>query len=228
MEPLQSLSKKVSSLRMLNERGIKVGCILDVGVHLGTPELIEIYPSKKHILFEPVAEFTDGIQQTYKDIEYELHNTAISDTDGDVGLVLSAPAGGSTPTHSAITSTVLDDQRSTVTSRRLDTLANANNWAPPYFLKIDVDGHEMAVLKGASETLSKTSIVMIEVQKYRLASLIWHLNDAGFELYDLVEPCYYDNSFWQCDAILIRKSIHQSHFRELGVTFDPSLYKVAK
>jgi FkbM family methyltransferase len=221
-------SLKKSSLKLLKERGINVGNILDIGVHLGTPELIELYPEKKHILFEPVAEFTDGIRQTYKAIDYELHNAAISDTDGDVGLILSAPAGGNTPTHSVVTPIALDEQMRTVAKRRLDTLANASSWTPPYFLKIDVDGHEMAVLSGATETLSHTSIIMIEAQKCRLARLIGCLNDSGFELYDLVEPCYYDGSFWQCDAILIRKEIHRAHFRELGVTYDPSLYKVTR
>lgn len=218
---------KTSSLKALIDRGIKVGTILDVGVHIGTPELINLFPHNKHVLFEPVKEFVTNIQATYSALDFELHNVAISDTDGDVGLALSAPAGGASPTHSAVTPDPPGEPGRTVARRRLDTLTAAHNWLPPYFLKIDVDGHEMAVLNGAAETLSLTSIVMIEVQKYELAKRIGYLNEAGFELYDLVEPCYYDESFWQCDAILIKKETQRSYFHQLGSSFDRALYRVA-
>ena len=217
---------KISSLTALIDRGIEIHTILDVGVQYGTPELISVFHNKKHILFEPVSEFRENFCANYEALDYELHSVAISDTDGDVNLCLSAPAGGASPTHSAVRPELQRGSGRTVARRRLDRLFANNSWSPPYFLKIDVDGHEMAVLRGAAEVLLHTSILMIEVQKTELAKRIAFLNDAGFELFDLVERCYYDNSFWQCDAIMIKTELQRLYFRQLGASFDRSLYKV--
>ena len=48
----------------------------------------------------------------------------------------------------------------------------------------------------------------------------------GFTLFDLVEPCYYDHSLWQCDAVLLRDDVHRAHFADLNVDFDSAKYSI--
>ena len=94
----------------------------------------------------------------------------------------------------------------------------------PYFLKIDIDGFELRVLEGATKTLENTSVVMIETPVHELTARIAFLERAGFVLFDLIEPCYYDKALWQCDALMLKSSIRWGHF-ETGVEFDIGKYE---
>ncbi len=95
----------------------------------------------------------------------------------------------------------------------------------PFLLKIDIDGHELRVLKGAVETLKKCSIVIIECHSSQLVQRISAVQAAGFTLFDLAEPCYYDKLFWQCDAIFIRSDLAASNFRQLVGKVEPGMYE---
>ena len=52
---------KNQALRVLSNRGIRIGTVLDVGVLTGTAELMAHFPQALHMLFEPVVEFNPEI-----------------------------------------------------------------------------------------------------------------------------------------------------------------------
>jgi len=74
----------------------------------------------------------------------------------------------------------------------LDTLLEGTA-ASSILLKLDVDGHEVAVLEGSRSILRRTEIVIAEFWRYRIfnedmtlfADLVQWLRDAEFELYDV-------------------------------------------
>ena len=107
----------------------------------------------------------------------------------------------------------------------LDDFLPSRNLVEPYLLKIDIDGQELAVLKGALHTLRKCSIVIIECQSSQLTQRISSVQAAGFDLFDLAEPCYYDKVFWQCDAVLVRKDLLASHFKRLAGKVEAGMYE---
>jgi hypothetical protein len=96
---------------------------------------------------------------------------------------------------------------------------------PPYLVKLDVDGFELQIMQGAVETLKNTSVVIVETTKSDLTERISFLEARGFEIFDLVEPCYYDHSFWQCDAVLLKKPLHLQYFDKLSDNFSPAKYE---
>jgi len=73
-----------------------------------------------------------------------------------------------------------------IISYRLDDFLSQFNIAPPNHLKIDVDGTEVAILKGAAETLANPAVksVLIEIDESRPSSTEINqlLADKGFEL----------------------------------------------
>ena len=77
----------------------------------------------------------------------------------------------------------------------LDEALNRLNIISIDILKIDVQGFEVGVLKGGSEALSKTKMVMIEVSLYDFygeSKNTWFdvnkiLGEAGFELFDIAK-----------------------------------------
>jgi FkbM family methyltransferase len=220
---------KDQALKVLGNRGIKIGTVLDVGVLNGTPELKAHYPDALHVLFEPVAEFIPAIERFYQDISYEIANVAVSDKTGETMLALESVVDvpGAEFSHSHVTSqAVAGKSHRTVPMTTLDDFLKDRDLPEPYFLKIDIDGHELAAIAGATETLKKCAAVMVEAQISELPRRISAIADQGFVLFDLAEPCYYDNALWQCDAIFLREDVHRRHFAQLATDFNAKKYRV--
>ena len=84
----------------------------------------------------------------------------------------------------------------------------------PDFLKLDVQGYELEVLKGAHEALSQISVILAEVNLIDihkgaplLDELILFLRDRGFVAYDICglarRPL--DKALWQADFIFVQR-----------------------
>ncbi|MGA0608308.1 FkbM family methyltransferase [Phenylobacterium sp. VNQ135] len=217
---------KIEALQTLLQRGVSIGTILDVGVLTGTPELMEVFPTVKHVLFEPVVEFAAQIHESYAAIPHELVSAAVSDRSGETTLAVSTVIEGWDISHSSMVDEPPAAGERVVPMLTVDDWVRQNNPQGPYFLKIDIDGHELRVLNGAQQTLQDTAIVMIEAPANLITERIKPLQDAGFELFDLVEPAYYDGMLWQCDAIFISKAVKTQHFKNLKDGFEAELWHV--
>lgn len=55
----------------------------------------------------------------------------------------------------------MEDRRVRVTT--LDALAEAQGWQPPFGLKIDAEGHELDVVRGAGSIVSRADFVIAEL-----------------------------------------------------------------
>jgi FkbM family methyltransferase len=84
----------------------------------------------------------------------------------------------------------------------------------PYLIKIDTQGFELEVLRGASRILSETEIVILEVSFFRLftsnpifSEVIVFMAERGFEMYDLLgystRPL--DGALAQADVVFARR-----------------------
>lgn len=218
---------KSQCLSILRKRSVPVATVIDVGVCYGTPELMKIWGDKRHVLFEPVSEFSEKIIHNYRNITHELHTLAVGDSSGQIGLKTISAIDGMSISHSQMTKESSDDSASirVVPKVTLDDFLVGRTLEQPYLLKIDIDGQELSVLRGASETLKKCSIVIIECQSKELTQRIQAVQAAGFDLFDLAEPCYYDKAFWQCDAVFVRKDLMSGRFLPLSGKVEQGMYE---
>jgi FkbM family methyltransferase len=204
MSRLNAHPTKQNTLSRLKNRGLNVATVLDVGVKFETLELRQAFPDLKHFLFEPVEEYFADIRRNYRGLDYELVPQALSDKQGE-DLLTITKMGSDLITHSSLDGElggeVSETRKITVTT--LDNFLGHRECPKPYLLKLDVDGHEMPILRGAEEALKQTSCVVIEAPLCYLSERVKYLESKGFHLWDIVDLCYYYGNLHQVDLIFL-------------------------
>jgi FkbM family methyltransferase len=195
--------------------------IVDVGAHSGafTRGMQQVCSVKHAVLVEPIPAMVDQLRRNSELTGFDIFGCAASDCNGEVEFfvhehfaeissVLPAKADvagmaeilAGAPTRLVVQTKTLDDIVATCNATEID------------LLKIDVQGFEDRVLKGATRVLAMTKIVFIEVSFRPLYEgsctffdVHTHLVDHGFVLINL-EPGYRSRAgeLLQADAIFQR------------------------
>jgi len=163
---------------------------VDAGALKGeiTRELVKIAPRGHHIAFEPQPGFAQALRRKFPQVT--VRESALGDSTGSASFLqaLKAPAYSGFRQQRGV---AFDGANRTITVRveRLDDVATADR--PVAFLKIDVEGAEYLVLRGAVETIRRDQPVIAfeygrtgrEVYGIEPATM-WRLlhDDLGLEL----------------------------------------------
>jgi FkbM family methyltransferase len=166
--------------------------LIDVGCAFGTPEFYALNDGADLFLVDPLAEYVPAIERVLTRRNGSHALTALGSREGGVELQveLDAPTKSSALQRTELTRTGGRSEWRRVPVRTLDSLVEARGLKPPFALKIDTEGYELEVLRGATRTLTKTELVIAEVsvlkrfeRSYSLFELLQHLDRAGFELH---------------------------------------------
>lgn len=203
---------KRDSLQTLISKGLQIDYVLDIGVQYHTPELIAAFPQARHILVEPAEEYHPTIINNYdhNDISYELVPCACGEEEGSAFLNLIDIDGSGFTTHTNISTEPKADRHKKISVLTIKSLLD--RYIPSFadtLLKVDVDGLELEILRGAGDRLDAFKVIIVEAAISVNNSLFFDrlnlIRSAGFELWDLVDFCYYKGNLSQVDAIFIRR-----------------------
>ena len=203
---------KLESLQTLNSKGFSIETVLDIGVQYQTPELIAAFPKARHILVEPAEEYHPIIIENYNkhQINYELVPCACGKSKSSAYLNLIDIDGSGFTTHTNISETPQSERYKTIDVVTIQCLLE--NYIPRFsdaLLKVDVDGLELEILKGAGNRLDAFKAIIVEAAISTNNNFFFDrlnlIRGAGFELWDLVDFCYYKGNLSQVDAIFVRK-----------------------
>lgn len=130
-------------------------CVLHWTQHAKT-----VWPDAKYILFdafEPAEFLYDG---------YDYNIGILSDSVKTVDWWQNDlwPGGNSYYREIGCTDFFTDEMRSTRTTKTLDQVVKERGFPPPDLIKIDVQGSEVDVLRGATETLKSVKDLIVELQ----------------------------------------------------------------
>ena len=101
----------------------------------------------------------------------------------------------------------------TVHVRPLDSIFN-ENYEGPYLLKIDTEGYDLSVIKGANKILTKTEIIVSEINvrerftdSYEFCDFIAAMENHQFHLFDIVNLGQYgkDGPLLYLDAVFVKE-----------------------
>ncbi|GIT89556.1 hypothetical protein JANAI62_09590 [Jannaschia pagri] len=168
-----------------------VATVIDVGVQSGTPFLYEAFPQAHFLLLDPDPTFPARISAMWGDrLRYDARVAAVSSQAGSImmNVMDDHPNLGSVNTRLDVAEGTRAVEVDCVT---LDTVTS--DLAGPLGLKIDTEGHELEVLKGATETLTRCAFVIAEVSikkrfagGYRFSEVIAFMASQGFEVHSFL------------------------------------------
>lgn len=165
----------------------------DVGAHMGeySGEILKVYGSGAEIFcFEPARATYDVLQDRMKgNSNVRLFNIGMSDEEGSVDLYSDTLASGRASVYRRGAPGGPDDA---CTSERIelgtvDGFCEKEGIGRIDLLKIDVEGHELSVLKGAQRMVSSGSVLYIqfEFSEFNMESRVFFR-----DFFDMLTPRY--------------------------------------
>jgi FkbM family methyltransferase len=134
------------------------GTFLDIGANIGFYSVLakRIAPAVEVISFEPVPRILEHSRAFHaaNGVEANIHQVALSDRDGSATLFQPIEEESSASTLVADSWQARKAHHSfTVPTARLDSFLAGRSLRRPVAIKIDVEDHEAAALRGAAETI---------------------------------------------------------------------------
>lgn len=183
------------SVENLKKLGFKPDVVIDVGAYKGdwTKNVKGIFDQSQFIMIEAQPERkTDlkKIESSSPNIFYEQTLAGPADDDEKVFTVMKTGSSVFEQTFEGKSSR----EKITLTSNTLDTILGRRNLTGEYFLKLDVQGYELEVLKGAKNTLQNTPLILLESSLLNfnegaplVGEIFDQLSDMGYLLFDICE-----------------------------------------
>lgn len=196
----------------LKEWGFAPVYVIDVGAFRGewTRALKQIFPDASVFMIEAqdnARPALDTVCSYYSGVSYEI--ALLGATDGTPVQFFEMLTGSSVFEEQS----QVPRKQITTTTKTLDSLVGkrANRID---LLKLDVQGYELEVLKGAMQSLSNCEFVLLESSLIPInsgcpliAEVIAFMNTKGFHLLDFCSQIRRkDGALWQTDLIFISKT----------------------
>ncbi|WP_298437372.1 FkbM family methyltransferase [uncultured Jannaschia sp.] len=176
--------------RYMRRYGFEARTIIDVGVLNGTPFLYEAWPDRKFVLVDPLEESRESVAKLWPKLDYTFHVVALGAAPGSFRMDVEPGRLARSTVGTRM------DADETVTSREVEVVTLDSLTADlegPLGLKIDTEGHELEVLRGATDTLARCEFVIAEtsIKKrfdggYRFSEVIAFMAEHGFEAHSFL------------------------------------------
>jgi FkbM family methyltransferase len=177
--------------------------VIDVGVADGTPDLYSRYPNAFLDLFEPHPVYQAHLEATVmKQRPARLHKMGLGSTEATSTLYLKGRTG----------STMVADRgrgQIDIPVRRLDAVLTPGMIRRPCLLKIDTEGYELEVLRGAEALIPYVDCIVSEVhfaspKMYRPRDIIGYLDNLGFQMSEMLDFHSGQGRVWCADFVFRR------------------------
>ncbi len=199
------------TLAALHARGFRPRTVVDVGAFRGdwTVLVKQVFPDAEVLMVEPQARLRSRLEDLCRRYDGIHYRSALLGAAEGTEVVFSEMATGSS----------VFEERSpvprTYTPMRATTLdtatADACGWDRIDLLKLDVQGYELEVLKGATSYLPRCELVLLEASLIPVNrgcplvdEVIAFMRARGFRLLDICSLLRRrDGALWQVDLLFI-------------------------
>ncbi|ABW66337.1 FkbM family methyltransferase [Desulfosudis oleivorans] len=200
-----------SAIERIHDHGIRIDSVVDIGGSNGTWSLkaMKVFPAASFVAIEPLVERKEELLRLVRRFpKFSFELCAAGETDGDTAtLTIAQDLDGSTINGHG-------GETRRVPVRTIDAIVAKHNLSGSFLLKFDTHGYELPILKGAKQTLEKTSVIIMEVYNFQISQnalrfhkMCAHMENLGFRCYDMADPMLrdHDKALWQMDLFFCRK-----------------------
>jgi len=211
----------IESLEFLEmARPLGIHTIYDVGANAGTWTLLSksVIPGATVEAFEPLPAQCAMFVKTLEGIDgVRLHTVALGCENGSAALrVMDLPDASSVlrPTAAGRAEFGFSEiGRVVVESRKMDDYRREHDLKPPDLIKLDVQGYELAILRGAAECLRHTKALVVEVSfaEYYEGQSMFHELAGYLATFGLLVAAFGEHTpagvaLKQTDVLFLRRS----------------------
>jgi FkbM family methyltransferase len=199
----------------LRDKGYIPDIIFDIGAHHGnwTKDCMKIYPKRKYILIEPINYIE--LNQLANIPNIKIFNEVLNNKTTEITWYEKKNTGDSMfkeKTHHFNDCDIITKQSITLNSL-LESKPGILDDCSNIFIKIDCQGAEIPILQGASNILSKTNFILLEIPFFgqyneNVSGFLEHIqfmDSIGFIPYDIIDNHYINGYNMQIDMIFINK-----------------------
>jgi FkbM family methyltransferase len=180
---------------LLKQRGFAPRHILDVGANRGlwTRTAIEYFPDALYTLIEPQEELESHVQDLVeRGFRIVWVNMGAADKSGLLPLTVSPRDDSGSFRFGDEQPDPAGCRRVLVTVRTLDEILSSLGAPIPDMVKIDAEGFDLRVLRGASGLLGKTEIFFVEATvrdnwENSVLQVVQRMSDSGYSLLDVTD-----------------------------------------
>ena len=175
-------------LKIMGSMGINPKIIYDIGACVlhWTRHAKSVWPDSGYYLFDAMEECRPYFESSQDNYYIGL----LSDEDGkEIKFYQHIWEPGGNSYYKETTGRFTEDDAVIKTSWTLDSIVKYNNWPLPDLVKLDIQGAELDVLRGAQYTLSNCADIILEAQHTdynegapKVDEVIEYMRSIGFEL----------------------------------------------
>jgi len=205
---------------------ISPATVIDVGAAYGgfSEECATLFPLSRYVMLEPLVEYRRALQDLEQRHPSMRHIcAAAASRAGDIVIHVHPDLVGSSVLREVESGTEVNGVPRTVPAVTIDAVVREMGVKGPFLLKVDVQGAELDVLRGAAETLAETEYVLCEISLFRffesgpeLIDVVTYMKNQGLVAYDLGNLQYrpLDNALSQVDLAFVKEegNFRRHHF----------------
>lgn len=204
-----------SFLLSLRRLGFQPRHVVDVGAHRGgwTRQALRYFPEAHFTLVEPQPALRADMQDLLQgNPRVRLHTCGAGPATGELAFTIAERDDSSSFAFSPEEAARRGLEQVSVPVVTIDDLVAASGLPAPEMIKIDAEGFDLEVLKGAAATLRTTEVLLMEAsimaKRFRndLRSVIDAAAEHGFRPYDFsdLNRTQKHGSLWLVEAAFIR------------------------
>ena len=189
----------------------KVEFLIDIGIGpQGTEGLYKFFPNSTKYFIDPLIESKEILSNHLNDSRNKFFECALSSSSGQLDIVVRDPISQSGFNKKSEESN--SSYLRSVKVETLDILFPKGTFDSTYGIKIDVEGHELDVIKGGIDLIKESSFIIVETSIYEkkfedsplFKDIFLYVTKLGFEIASLRVS---EDGIDHCDIAFINKKI---------------------
>jgi FkbM family methyltransferase len=187
------LESFTATLATLFQKGVRYSTVFDLGCADGNFYLLHFslgfFPAATCVNVDANPIYEESLKSIRDVMGGYYLIAAVTDHAGEVELNTAAHHywGSLLPDNACYWKQLHDlrGEKIKVPAVTLDSVAEQLALKPPFLIKLDLQGSEVAALRGGSKVLSQTDVIICETATDDFSSINGFLDEAGFGLFDL-------------------------------------------